>query len=243
MTPTHVPARRLGATMAALVFIATCAAFVPRTGEAMTVLYADLPELVRVSEFVLYGKIVDVQVIDRRRDGRAVWTEYSLAVREVWKGKKAHAGKVFKWRHIGGTTRDGMTLSVPGMPTFAVGESTIVLLERHSEGHTLTGASQGKFTVTRDTKKRLVAERHLGGVHFVYPPKHRPKSGPMQVSIARPGQPIPAKLVRDHWLLPELRAQVIGYVKADARRPKPAAKTRLKARRGVPVKAPPRVRP
>jgi len=208
----------------------------PQDASAMTVMYAELPELVNASELVLYGKVIDVKVIDRRKAGRAVWTEFTLSVLDVWKGDRKTVGKVFRWRHLGGSTADGMTLHVPGMPTFSAGEETVVLLERHSEGHVLTGAAQGKFTVSTNAKGQKFATRHLGGVNLVRRAangrlvgihgKHR-GHGPQQLMPPPEAtQPIAT-----------LRKAIMEWVAADAAKPKlrtPAAPT---ARKDAPVRA------
>ncbi len=226
------PLVALAAGLAALAMVVV----MPNDASTMTVMYAELPELVRTSELVLYGKITDAKVIDRRKQGRAVWTEYTLSVIGVWKGDRKTVGKVFRWRHLGGNTADGMTLHVPGMPKFSAGEETVVLLERHSEGHVLTGASQGKFTVSTNAKGKKFATRHLGGVNLV----RRAANGRL---VGLHGKHQGGG--RHHLLPPPeasqpievLRKAIMGWVAADAAKRKVSKPAALSARKGVPVRS------
>lgn len=234
----HLPCAAL------LIAALTVSAFAARDGHCMTVLYGELPDLVRSSELVLHGKITDVQVIDRRKEGRAVWTEYTLSVYDVWKGDRKVVGKTFRWRHVGGSTADGMTMHVPGMPTFKVGEETVVLLERHSEGHVLTGATQGKFNVNANTKGVKYASRNLGGVNLM----RRDAKGHL-VSVRGKH----SKHEHGHILPPPeapqpvhvLREAVLAWVKADAaqRKSATAATVSPRVRRATPVKPAGKVKP
>ncbi len=170
---------------------------------AMTVLQVDLKALVTTADQVLYGKVAGTRVLDRRKEGRGVWTEISLDVAEVWKGDARLAGKRFAWMHVGGTTPDGITVHVPGMPTFAAGEETVVILEKNSESHVVSGGPQGKFSVKTLPTGQKTVTRELPDVHFV---RRDPQSGAMQAA------PKPVAIVRT---LNEFRAEVAVYV-ADA---------------------------
>jgi len=218
--------RRLPLVIAALAAVVVA---MPMAASAMTIIQAPLSELVKTSEYVLHGRIAKVEVLDMRRQGRGVWTEFTLNVTDALKGDARKIGKQFKWRLVGGTTKDGMTMSVPGMPTFHAGEETVILLERHSTGHTLTGAPQGKFHVTTDAKGRKFVSRDMRGAHVV---RKDPKTGRL-VSVqghghhgartAIPGKPV-AHVTKQP--LAELRKEIRGYVAAQARaaRKAPAGK-------------------
>lgn len=163
-----LPRKRRLATLAFSLAAATAApALAPTDASAMTVLKVGLKELVGTSALVLHAKVKTVQIRDRRAEGRAVWTAYTFDVIEVLKGDRKAVGPKFELQLLGGTTADGMTLSVPGMPGFAAGEEVVILLERHSEGYTLTGAPQGKFTVYRDAKGVARVVRDLDHAHLV----------------------------------------------------------------------------
>lgn len=221
--------------------LAALLTFSALNADAMTVLYGPLPDLIRASELVLHGKVIDVQVNDRRKEGRGVWTEFTLSVIDVWKGDRKAVGPVFRWSHIGGSTKDGMTLHVPGMPTFVVGEETVVLLERHSEGHVLTGATQGKFMVKADKKGLKFASRSFGGVNLV----RREVNGRLTTVGGANG-------AHGHMLPPPeapqpigaLRAAVRAWVKADAaKRPGRPAQPTVRGSRAIPVKSAGKVKP
>ncbi len=206
---THTRALRRVAMAAALVGTSLAAA----PASALTVLQAPLSELVEASEYVLHGTIAKVEVLDQRRAKKGVWTEYTLRVTEVLKSGKRKLGKTFSWRLVGGTTKDGMTLSVPGMPTFVQGEETVVLLEKHSAGHTLTGAPQGKFHVAKDKKGRKVVRRDLLGAHLI---RRDARTGRL-ISSDKHGHGVELTKKGAVQTLAALRAEILGYVKAQAR--------------------------
>ncbi|MBM4344334.1 MAG: hypothetical protein FJ100_13275 [Deltaproteobacteria bacterium] len=175
----------------------------PTPARAMTVLQVDLKALVATADVVLYGKVAGTRVLDRRKEGRGTWTEIALDVAEVWKGDSRLAGKRFAWMHVGGTTADGITVHVPGMPTFAAGEETVVVLEKTSDSHVVSGGPQGKFSVKALASGHKTVTRELPDVHFV---RRDPQTGAMQPA------PKPVAIVRT---LNEFRTEVAGYV-ADA---------------------------
>ncbi len=141
--------------------------------QAMTVLAVDLPQLVQTSELVLHGKVVAVQSRDRRADGHGVWTEMTLEVTDAWKGGEvlkvspARVGKRFTWAHPGGLRSDGLMVSVPGMPAFAVGEEVVVALEKTAQGYVTCGGPQGKWTVQTDKQGKQTVRREMPDVHFL----------------------------------------------------------------------------
>ncbi len=171
VAPTRT-SRRLGRRVARGLLAATLALplvapMLPARADAMTVLKAPLRDLVGTSALILHAKVRSVQVRDRRKEGRAVWTAYDFDVLEVLKGDRKAVGARFELLLLGGSTADGMTLSVPGMPGFVAGEEVVILLERHSEGYTLTGAPQGKWSVYRDAKGVARVVRDLDHAHLV----------------------------------------------------------------------------
>lgn len=133
---------------------------------AMTILKAPLRDLVNTSELVIHAKVKRTQVLDKRAKGLAVFTKITLDVIELYKGDRNKVGATFSWEMVGGTAADGMTWSVPGMPSFTKGEEVVVLLEKHARGYTLTGAPQGKYVVFRDAKNIARVHRSLGDVHM-----------------------------------------------------------------------------
>ncbi len=175
-------------------------AWQPTPAQALTVLAVDLKAMVTTADQVLYGRVAAVRTLDLRKQGRGVWTEFELDVREVWKGDARLAGKKFSWRHVGGTTSDGLTVAVPGMPSFASGEETVVVLERHSEGHVVSGGPQGKFSVRLGPDGQRTVIREMPDVHML--------SRDAATGQLRPA-PKQVSLVRS---LGEFRAEVLSYV-------------------------------
>lgn len=172
---------------------------------AMTVLQVDLKQLVTTADLVLHGSISRVQVLDRRKEGRGVWTEFTLNVTDVWKGDPKKVGSTFVWRHVGGTTADGMTVAVPGMPTFAIGEETVVILEKTNDNWVVSGGPQGKYTVNRDKAGRKTVLRDAQEVYYL---RKDPATGnvapaPKQVQIVR--------------FLTEFRDEVAGFAAAQSK--------------------------
>ena len=166
---------------------------------AMTVLQVDLKQLVTTADLVLYGTIARTTVIDRRKDDRGVWTEFTLNVREAWKGEGTKIPTPFTWRHVGGSTPDGMTVAIPGMPTFAAGQEVVVILEKTAEGWVVSGGPQGKFSVIKDKSGQATVRRDIVDAWMV----RRDAAGhltqaPQMAPIAR--------------TLKEFRAEVLGYV-------------------------------
>ncbi len=184
----------------------------PSTTTAMTVLKASLPDLVGTSELVLHARVHSVKVHDRRAIGRAVWTRYELDVIEVYKGDRKVVGPRFGFELLGGSTADGMTLSVPGMPGFTASEEVVVLLERHAEGFTLTGAPQGKWTIYRDAKKVARVVRDTDHAHIV----ERAKSGAL-VAAEHGKAPMVLQPPAADRTLASLRAEILSIVTASAK--------------------------
>ena len=203
--------RRWIAHLAATSLAVTAAvAIAPAPAHAMTVLQVDLKALVTTADAVLLGKIASTKVLDRRKQGHGVWTEIALDVSEVWKGDARLAGKRFAWLHIGGTTADGMTVHVPGMPGFVVGEETVVVLEKTTDSYVVSGGPQGKFNVTLHPNGQKLVKRELPDVNFI---RRDPQTGAMQQA------PKQVTILRT---LNEFRAEVAGYVAEAAKATKPA---------------------
>lgn len=171
---------------------------------ATTVVELELDELVKLSDAIV---VADVKETEAYLDEGRVFTKIVLSVREVWKGEETKEITVV---HLGGRT-EKLATRVHGMPTFQVGERTLVFLER-PKGHphfVVTGLSQGKFNVTTDAE---------GGVLAV------PQADPS--SIARPVKLPDGKkklTVRPHHAtppaarpLPALRAEIDALLEKQA---------------------------
>lgn len=159
--------QRLARLLTAAVLLAGAVAVPAPSAHALTVLAVDFDTLIAGSELVLHGDVTATQVLDRRREGRGIWTEIRLQVRDVWKGDARLAGTTFVWRTLGGTTKDGLTMAVPGMPQFTAGERVAVALERTPEGWVVTGGPQGKFQITQEKNGQWLVRRPVTDVHAV----------------------------------------------------------------------------
>lgn len=190
--------------------------------EAMTVLAVDLSGLVQTSELVLHGTVVAVENRDRRAEGKGVWTAFTLEVAAVWKGEAAfkvspaRAGKRLTWAHPGGTRTDGLVVSVPGMPTFAVGEEVVVALEKTAHGYVICGGPQGKWSVRTDKAGKKTVTREMPDVQFLAPSAASGTLGPA---------PTPPQAART---LAEFKADVEKAQKSPAQTPAPIPVQRLK---------------
>jgi hypothetical protein len=197
--------RSLAASVSTVALLTTATApLLVTSAEAMTVLQVDLDTLVAASALVLYGDVVATTVVDRRKEGRSVWTDVTVQVREVWKGDKKLAGQRFSWRTLGGTTADGLTLAVPGMPQFRAGEQIVVALEKTAEGYVVTGGPQGKFAVSKEQSGQLLVRRPVTDVHAV---RRDDKTGKF----------VEAKIVPVVRTLPQFRADIAAIVSAPAK--------------------------
>ncbi|HKH47041.1 MAG TPA: fibronectin type III domain-containing protein [Thermoanaerobaculia bacterium] len=86
---------------------------------------------------------VDRSVVVKDRNGSALVTEYVLEIEEPLKGEAP--GRVLRMRLPGGVMPDGAGLKIFGMPSFRLGERTLVFLEPDGHGawrpaHLLLGA-------------------------------------------------------------------------------------------------------
>ncbi len=192
--------------LASLLTVAALPLAVP--AQAMTVLAVELPQLVQTSELVLHGKVVAVQSRDRRADGHGVWTEFTLEIADTWKGDEvlkvspARVGKRFTWAHPGGLRSDGLMVSVPGMPSFAVGEEVVVALEKTAQGYVVCGGPQGKWSVQTDKQGKKTVQRDMPDVHFLTQSR--------QTGAVTPG----AAPLQPMKLLADFKADVLAAQKA-----------------------------
>ena len=196
------------AKLSVSVAIAVISCLVVTSASAMTVLKVPLRDLVKTSELVLHAKVKKTQVLDKRAQGFAVFTKVTLDIIEIYKGDRNKVGATFSWEMVGGTASDGMTWSVPGMPSFQAGEEVVVLLEKHARGYTLTGAPQGKYVVFRDAKGVARVHRTLGDVHMFA----RDAAGRM-VEVKDNHKALPLLPPRLDPTLNLLRAEVRTYVR------------------------------
>lgn len=98
------------------------------------------------------------------RQGRAIMTDVTFKVEEVWKGR---AGAVTMLEFMGGTV-DGVTMEVVGMPEFSVGQRNVLFVSGERSVSPLVGFMYGRMKVERDfsgvDRVRTHDGRSLGNV-------------------------------------------------------------------------------
>lgn len=140
--------------------------------KAVTVVPLSFQELVRQSSSVIYARVVDV---------RGQWTDDrrsidSLVTVEVIKGLKGTSASELTVTVPGGQIGRYLNL-LPGAPTFARGDLTVLFLTaRGARLPVTTGFTQGVYRVIRDAES---------GVAVVTPPAVEPAGNPIVRGDAR----------------------------------------------------------
>ena len=125
---------------------------------ATTVRSLSFDDLVSKAQSIVAGHTVDVQTF-RTADGRLILTNYTFEVEQTLKGSES--GRI-TITTVGG--RVGNTiLRVAGMPSFAVGESAVVFLEKSGQYNTVVGLTQGKFSVVNGRVTNSVSGLSFSG--------------------------------------------------------------------------------
>ena len=147
---------------------------------ATTVMKVEVPDMTQTSEWVVRAQVVSVENVDLRRDGRGLFTDVELRITEVYRGQKVP--QRYTMRMIGGKGADGMSLWIPGMPRFKVGQESVLFLERTSAGHIPCGLGQGVWNVRPDQKGNHWVTQGGQGMHLV----HRDHTGRLKEAHATP---------------------------------------------------------
>lgn len=117
---------------------------------AEAVRYADvynLSDLASASSKIIDGTIERIE--PRMENGRIISRLY-LDVHKTWVG--ARSSEVYV--DVLGGTLDGLTMSVPGGPTFQDGESVLLFVDQHR----LVGFGQGAYAIDGDAATRIASE-------------------------------------------------------------------------------------
>ncbi|MEY4581467.1 MAG: hypothetical protein RL701_6170 [Pseudomonadota bacterium] len=112
---------------------------------ASTALEASLADLVRRSEFVFRGVVLDKKV-SRASDG-SLWTGYKFDVVDAIIGKTND--KTFSLRCYGGLSAEGDGTSVDGIPDYDLGEEMIIFFDEDDGLCNVTAWSQGSLRILR----------------------------------------------------------------------------------------------
>lgn len=150
--------RMIGVSLAAILALAAPA-------QAATVLKVEVPEAVRLSEWVVRAKVKAVASVDLRAQGDSIYTDVTLAIEAVYRGKGVP--KTYVMRLLGGEGNDGMALAVPGTPRFKVGDDVVLLLERVGDGHVPCGMGQGVWRVLPGVMGHPTVYRDLDGLSLM----------------------------------------------------------------------------
>ena len=146
----------LAAAAALLVFIH------PAQGSATVVTYADLPDLVELSDVVIRGEVTRRESHFDPAQGRLV-THTTFKVDRRYMGETDETVTIEQWGGTNGET----TSTIPGDADFTVGQEVVVFLRYGPEnGLYLTALAQSKFSVHRTGQTPLVS-RNLSKLVFL----------------------------------------------------------------------------
>lgn len=159
-----------GLAILSAIFVCLLVVCPPAPASATVMEYADLPDLVKISDV-----IVRAEVTDRRSfhddDRQRILTHTTFEVKESYAEEVGDEVTVEQW----GGTVDGETTVIPGDARFQLGEEVILFL-RHGRTDRdvlfLSALAQSKYTIYRDGDATLVA-RDLSNLEIVREDDHR----------------------------------------------------------------------
>lgn len=143
----------------------------PGAAQAATVLKVDVAESARLSEWVVRARVVSLTTVDQRATGDSIYTDVTLQIDAVYRGGPADPGvaapRTIVMRLMGGVGGDGLALTVPGMPSFAIGEEAVLFLERTGKGLVPCGLEQGVWRIAPSVTGVPVVWRNLGNLSLM----------------------------------------------------------------------------
>jgi hypothetical protein len=164
-----------------LLFLTAILLCLPTKASSMTVLAADLPDLVRDSQAIIHAVVTQVENVvlneagqpvseeelrklttNDRPDGLRAFTDVTLHIFESFKGTR-EAGTTLKLRLVGGQMGP-FTLRIPGMPGFQSQTEVFLFLHETALGFTPVGAGQGVFRIQRNGPNNAVAVHDMKGM-------------------------------------------------------------------------------
>jgi hypothetical protein len=158
----------------------------PERALGTTVLYADLPGLVKTSSLVFFGRVDSVTTRNLAGDERAhIVTDVSFTVKRVLKGTTP--GPQFDLRLVGGTWGNRSVL-ISGQPKFSKDEEVVLFLEWTGSTYAICGLKQGKYSVMVDREGRRWAQRSLAGLNVMV---RTGKAAGAEEATTSAGQPAP----------------------------------------------------
>jgi len=116
------------------------------SAQATTVIPMYLDDLTAESQTVVHGTVVASRT-EWDENRRMIYTIYTIAPMEYMKG---NLGPTFELREPGGE-RDGIGMSVAGVPQFSAGQEAVLFVWTDREGrHQVTAFEQGAVEITTD---------------------------------------------------------------------------------------------
>lgn len=150
-----------------------------------TVIPPSFDALVSRANTIFVGEVIGQRAIwISTPQGRAIRTQVTFKVEDVWKGA---AGAVTQLEFLGGTIGD-TTMEVTGMPTFSVGQRTVLFVAPSRQISPLVGFMHGRLRIERDyagvDRVRTHDGRSLGSVTEIGPqrPSYMLSVTPMRLS-------------------------------------------------------------
>lgn len=176
---------RQNLTIVATLWTALLALCLSPPAHATTMLRVDVPEMTLASEWVVRARVLDVKSVDLGSEGRGIFTDVTLQIREVYRGIDVPTTYVL--RLIGGRGHGDIALWIPGMPRFTRGEEVVLFLEATSLGHIPCGLGQGVWRLHTTPSGATWTQRSLGDVHLMRrdPRGHLVPSPIVPISTAR----------------------------------------------------------
>ena len=140
--------------------------FFAGVASSTTVIPPSFEVLVSTAHTIFVGEAVNQQAIwVSTPQGRAIKTLVDFRVEDVWKGS---SGAVTRLEFLGGTIGE-MTMEVIGMPTFRLGQRSVLFVHDQRGLSPLVGFMHGRLRIERDfagvDRVRTHDGRSLGGIN------------------------------------------------------------------------------
>jgi hypothetical protein len=162
-----------------------CTLMFAGVASSTTVIPPSFDALVSRANTIFVGEVISQDAIwISTPQGRAIKTLVTFRVEEVWKGA---SGVVTRLEFLGGTIGD-TTMDVVGMPTFRVGQRSVLFVAEGRHVSPLVGFMHGRLRVERDSagvdRVRTHDGRSLGAVAEIGPlrPDYMRSITPMRLS-------------------------------------------------------------